>query len=616
MNRSAIVIVAVLASCKPKDDKAVARLESTAGTVERASAPSAAWEPAAVGDRFMMNSAVRTGAASKARLRVGRGGFLDLEQNALVRFVSDPRENKPSDLRVEAGAVQIETGDEQVTVGGVRIDPRGRARLAASEDGVQIEVAVGQVVLEDGDTVGAGESVVVKIGGAIVEEIGARPVPQDAAVAIDAAPVEEVVEGGTQVTVTGRPARYRSKTGWQPLPVGEHRLDDGTRINTPKGSTVTIARDGALAAFGGGTEVALTSAENPATIALVRGAVTLTADTGKASAALAGGSVVIESGVLRATMVKGGTEIEARSGDATIRSTIAEETLQEGDTATLAGDGKITFQNRAPARVVFSFAAGESPTIHDIRAPTPVRVRWGAACGGGRLEVAKDGKFRRILARAGGRAGGNALLAPGAYAYRVKCENGKLVRGSVRVVKDSGRKPLPKAAPRTLVEPDGREYVVSYQNLLPEFTLLWRDAPPRSSYQFVIQPASGAAKRIKSPTPRLSLKSGELVEGSYKFWVEIPETGGRSDEARIVVDFDNAAATASLAKVVAKGDKVAVKGAVIDGTTVSAADAPIALDRHGRFDAELAPRAGEDGVAIRIAHPKLGIHYYVLRSPK
>lgn len=629
MIRAWILIIAVLAGCRSKDDGSVARLESATAIVERLAAPDAAWLAAQPGDKFMINSAVRTGEASKARLVVGRGGILELEANALVRFVSDPNEQKKSDLRVEAGNVEIEAGEEPLAFGNARLEPRGKARLTASSDGVRIEVAVGQVILEDGEAVRAGTSVTIKIGGAILEQVGAKPAPPDAAVAIADAAIDDAAAdvaaavGGTHVVVQGKPARYRipnadgrANIGWQPLPVGEHDLGDGASIDAPAGSKVRISRDGSQATLSGGSEVKLTAADNPAMVALIRGSLTIDTESGKGSVALVGGSVVLESGQVHAQMIKGGTEIEARRGDAVIRSTIAEETLQEGDMATLDPSGKVTFQNRAPGRVVFSFSAGESPTIHDAAAPTPVRVRFGA-CTGGRLEVAPDARFKRILARAGGRSSGNVLLAPGSYAYRVKCEGGKVVRGGVRVVKDSGRKPLPRTAPRTLVEPDGREYVISYQNLLPELTLVWRDAPPRASYQFVIQPASGESKRLKSATPRLSLKSGELGEGNYKFWVEIPETGGRSAEARIIIDFDNAAATASIEKVqVKEGGKVQVRGTVIVGTSVSAASAPLSLDRHQRFDAELAPDQGDDGVAIRIAHPKLGVHYYVLRLKK
>jgi hypothetical protein len=56
-----------------------------------------------------------------------------------------------------------------------------------------------------------------------------------------------------------------------------------------------------------------------------------------------------------------------------------------------------------------------------------------------------------------------------------------------------------------------------------------------------------------------------------------------------------------------------VKGAVIDGSTVSAGPGAVTLDRHQRFDTELTPGPQEDGVGVRIAHPKAGIHYYVMR---
>ncbi|MBA2541382.1 MAG: hypothetical protein H0V17_17205, partial [Deltaproteobacteria bacterium] len=121
-------------------------------------------------------------------------------------------------------------------------------------------------------------------------------------------------------------------------------------------------------------------------------------------------------------------------------------------------------------------------------------------------------------------------------------------------------------------------------------------------------------RKLPSPTARLALKPGELAEGSYRFWVEIPDTGGRSGEARIVIDFDNAQPTASFEKVEVKDGKVNVKGTVIEKTTVSSAGVPIALDRHLRFETTLAPQPGETGVAVRIAHPKLGVHYYVVGS--
>ena len=143
--------------------------------------------------------------------------------------------------------------------------------------------------------------------------------------------------------------------------------------------------------------------------------------------------------------------------------------------------------------------------------------------------------------------------------------------------------------------------------------LSWRTAPKKSSYTFVLKPQSGAEKRFPSPTPKLALKAGELREGTYTAWVE-PAGGAKSKEGKIVVEFDNAAASASIDDVVTNLDKTHVKGTVIEGSTVSVNGTPVTLDRHRRFETDLAPADGEDGVAVRIANTKAGIHYYVMRT--
>jgi hypothetical protein len=199
------------------------------------------------------------------------------------------------------------------------------------------------------------------------------------------------------------------------------------------------------------------------------------------------------------------------------------------------------------------------------------------------------------------------------FSYRVRCDGGKGATGTVHVVKDSGRTPLPKAAARTTVEMDGREYTILYQNLLPELQLSWRTAPKRAKYTFVIKPAHGAEKRVASATPSVKLAAGDLREGSYKVWAE-PDGGSRSEDSRIVIEFDNAAQSASIDGVEESGGKLHVKGTVIESSTVSAEGAAIELDRHRRFEADLTPGDAADGVGVRIAHPKAGIHYYVMRT--
>jgi len=88
-----------------------------------------------------------------------------------------------------------------------------------------------------------------------------------------------------------------------------------------------------------------------------------------------------------------------------------------------------------------------------------------------------------------------------------------------------------EAAARTFVDLDGREYTILYQNLLPELSLSWRNAPKSLRYTFVIKPASGAEKRITSMTSATTLAAGELREGSYTAWAELDGGGSRKSAA-------------------------------------------------------------------------------------
>jgi len=48
---------------------------------------------------------------------------------------------------------------------------------------------------------------------------------------------------------------------------------------------------------------------------------------------------------------------------------------------------------------------------------------------------------------------------------------------------------------------------------------------------------------------------------------------------------------------------------------VSAGGRSLTTDEHGRFQANLAPLAGDDAVVVRLEHPRTGVHYYVRRAP-
>jgi hypothetical protein len=600
--RAVVVMMLALGAggCKKSADPVVARLEAMSSQVERMPKPQAAWHPAKVGNTFIIGSAVRTGASSHAKLRVRTKGKLDVDASSIVYFTRTPGRER-NDLRVEAGIAELETGDESVGVGDAVLDPNTRARVEATPEGTTLVVTVGRAVLEDTE-IAAGERVTLGPAGRALPKTG----EVDAGVARPKA-------GTIAVAVRDKPVRIKTASGERELQVGEHEIEAGASVTVPEGSTLEVSKDGARAVTSGPSELRI--GDGATLVAIAKGNVTLRGETTAAIATVPGGTITAAPGAVAGLAVAGtDTAIDGQLGYTAVESPKGKESLMGGQSATLAGSGEITVLPPPPSKTVASIAAGESATIHDQKAPTPLHVTFGDTCpSAGVVEIAKDRGFKKIVARSGGLTAANILAPAGTFSYRVRCPGGRGATGTLRILKDSGRTPLPMAAARTAVEMDGREYTILYQNLLPELTLAWRTAPRgRKVYTFVVKPAKGAEKRLTGTAPTMQLVSGELREGSYKVWVE-PDAGSRSEESRIVIEFDNAAQSASIDAVDTSGGKLRVKGTVIESSTVSAGGTPIDLDRHRRFTTELSPGPDEDGASVRIAHPKAGIHYYVMR---
>jgi hypothetical protein len=594
----AVIASGAAGACK-KHTTALARLDETHGQVEQTQGAGSPWRPAAVGDTFVLGNGVRTGKASRARITIGKSGKLDVDPEAVVYFTRDAGK-KRDDVHVETGGVELEAGDEALGFGDALLEPNAHARVASTPQGVAITVTLGRLLLEADDpssAVEAGKTVTVPEHG--------KPVVATTS-AIDAG-VARSKTGAISVKVTGTASKKTPK-GVEPLAPGESGVEPGSEIALSADSTLEIVRDGARAVVTGKSTVQVGGTDGDLA-KLGAGTVAVYDD---ATIAVPGGTVHAEPAAESFARVDAsGTAVEARRGETVIHTQTGDSKLAYGESATLATTGAVALDSRPPAHVSVTVAAGESPVIHDVHAPTAVGVKLDATCATGGVEIARDRSFKRVIARSVARdLTSNVMLAAGTYAYRVSCEGGPTTIGTIRILSDSGRAPLPKAAPHTQVEADGREYTILYQNLLPELTLSWRNARSAASYTFVVKPKVGEPKRFPSTTPKVGLRAGELGEGSYKFWVETP--AGKSEEARIVIEFDNAASSASLESVDVKDGEAHVRGVVIDGSTVSSGGVTIPLDRHLRFETVVAPRVGDTGLAIRIAHPKAGVHYYVV----
>jgi hypothetical protein len=270
--------------------------------------------------------------------------------------------------------------------------------------------------------------------------------------------------------------------------------------------------------------------------------------------------------------------------------------------------------------------AGESSTIHDVRAPTAVRILTSGICAGDALvEIADPRKRYKRAPLATASSGSTVMLAVGVHPYRVRCVDGQTViaspvtTGTLRIVKDSGAARISRTAPRNVIEADGRRYRVLYQSVLPELTFRWPTAPSAPSFTLHVAAARGAAISAAAERATHSFKSGALAEGSYLFWFEADDgRRTRSPTSNLRIDFDNAAPAAEIQSPPARasegpvGGMVAVAGIAVEGATVGVDGTSLRLDSQQRFRAEI-PVEGRSALAIRIGHPSRGIHYYVRR---
>jgi hypothetical protein len=164
-------------SCKCSGD-AIATLESVNGTAERDWRASVnQWERAETGARFDVGDGVRTGASSRALLRLFDKSTLNLEPKTLVRFLDRPSGPKGAKLDVEMGEATLEAGGEAVDVGldvgSARIEPHAKVRLISRGASTRLEVMIGKArILSEKESIdlSVGDAVDIEVGRGIVRE--------------------------------------------------------------------------------------------------------------------------------------------------------------------------------------------------------------------------------------------------------------------------------------------------------------------------------------------------------------------------------------------------------------------------------------------------------------
>jgi ferric-dicitrate binding protein FerR (iron transport regulator) len=608
----------------------MAKLTAKDGVLQRDYAAEVeTWKVAEVGSEFEIGDALRTEAAATGTVAFDDGALMKLEPSTTVRFLSyEPGAGEKS-IDIQAGEATLEAGDGPLRIrtqlGVAVLGARSVTRLSKSDRGLRILVTVGLAQLETANgeqQVTAGKGVEVGIGMAILdrfEDDTAAP----ATSAADAAPTgSDVVPKDATATVSGNGASVRipGASNFVPLPPGEHFLVPGTQLKLAKGDEAKLERGRAGAELSGpGTFLVV---EDPRRIVEpVTGSVTLRADGKDVSMEIPSGSLTalgseeLSIGEVQVDQ-KGHVRVRVRAGKVRVDLAEGSSTLAAGETGDIQG-GKLVIGGRGLGFSDLSVGAGGSLLVHDPAPPTAVRVTFGDKCDG-------VGVVERKGPKGGGSASGTgeaALAFPeGRSSYELYClgADGKrgnsVARGSVTVLADAGTMALPVRAPSNVVNTDGRDYTLLYQNLLPAVTVRWPNAPQANSYTLVVTSA-GRSQRVSASTAVHAFAPGKLAEGSHTFqWTA--ESGRKSRPSKATIRFDNAAPKASIVSPpnggFAAGSSVAVSGIALPGWEVHAQGARLPMDSEQRFAGTVA--SGPRGVVLTFTHPDRGVHYYLRRA--
>lgn len=321
-----------------------------------------------------------------------------------------------------------------------------------------------------------------------------------------------------------------------------------------------------------------------------------------------------------------------RSNQASLEKTSAEtgiiEIKQQNKTHALHPEEQYTISERdsldnindGPSVADLWVVAGESFTVHVSRPPIVVEFRFAERCPEGavvrRLGVKPE--------RSRGDKSANLLFQAGASRYAIHCmvsgsiQNKPKVSGTVFVIRDSGTAALPRNAPSSLVDIDGRYYNILYQNLLPAVTVRWpKPYPEAKSYLLQVVSPSNKTKTVTTEKPEYIFVTGSLGEGIHEIQFKTFD-GLASKSTRVEIRFNNAAPTASLREpkeaVFKTGDEVSVSGVAVSGCKISLQGGALSVDANYRFSGKVVYTDMYRAVTIRLAHAKTGIHYYLRRS--
>jgi hypothetical protein len=624
-----VVALACLAACVTACHRpaAIAELTKADGAVER-EAQNTAWAPAALGTQYFLGDAARTNDGSATLLIGGASGAqLRMQKHTVIRFGGKPGASK---IAVEVGAIDLSgTGSYGLDVGDLRLADRGGVRISARGDGTsQIELTVGRAELAArgqtfeltvGQPIGVGADAAAPIA-PIAQDAGVVDAP--AVAVVDAGVTDAPAEvGGATIEITGARGELLAPgaTAWQPLPEGAGAFAEGSAVRLGAGTTAKLTQAGTTLELAGGARAKLDAdrvlwieagdaqarASEPATVRVPGGEVALAVPGHAGSEA----RVDVNPRDSKVTMLRGGAKLTGAPG--------AELALTRGESALITRAGALRVIEAIPSYFDFRFTVGESFTVHDPKPPTAIQFAFDGKCGdGGIIELDRDPRFRTAKVSSG-KDVANLLIGNGSWAYRLRCttngsEGAAVASGRISVVRDDGRRPLPKNQGSNDIDADGRNYRISYQSAIPNVVVHLKN--PGSANKLHLA-AAGKEQTFDSSASSITVLGTQLHEGTYTYWVD--RDGVKQEKiSTLVIDFDQTAPQVyieSPSNGQAWAGDLDVRGAVLPGWSAAVESVPIPVDKQRRFAATVSAPAGS-ALAIRLSHPQHGVHYYLRRQ--
>lgn len=630
-----LAVLVVRRLLRPKSD-VVAVLTATVGAVDRDfDQHVGAWRHAAVKDEFAIGDGVRTGKASRAALTLSDKSELALEKDTVVRFLSRPSSHAKR-FELEMGDAVLQAGDEAVAFGteiGVAVlAPGSKISLRKHDQETRYEVSVGMARFEDKDgkttDVAAGHGLDIGIGAATLEpyELGQAapptpPAPPPSGATPGPPPAEEPTSAtgdvGTHVTGGGASVRAPGETRFSALSAGDRTVAAGSTLRLAAGTSADIERGGKRATLRGAGEFVIAEA-GKAFIVTSGGGVSLTGAGTEVEVAVPGGSIVAKLGARGDVVVRrDAARVSVSAGTVEVKSEAGTELLAAGEELTIGEKGATEVIGRGPGYVDFVAGAGDSFAVHDPKPPTAIGIATASACPEGAVVELAGGR-----GRSRGTGTVSVLFPSGSNRYSVHCVTSagiakeSAASGSIAVLHDGGTARIPRTAPSTQVDTDGRNYTVLYQNLLPKISVRWPSAPKSGPYVLHVASPGGKAEALPCGGPSHSFATGALREGIHRLSFE--GGGARSKETQVDIRFDNAAPTATLTSPAngsfAPGSGVTVSGLALEGWKISVGGKDLPLDEQLRFSGEAQAPGGQRALAVEFVHPHRGVHYYLRRS--